>query len=245
VLQQAGLGAWKWRLGWNSQVDPVITSLVTNSLESTRNMTIDSLLALLLASIIVKASPGPGVFATAAQSLSYGFRSALSFVGGIMLGDLIYILAVLLGLSVIAREFNDVFLVIRLIGGGYLIYLGYKAFTATETSVGAAADATARTAHGAKKAFLNGFLLTMGNPKVILFYVGLMPTFIDLAAVSGLDMLILCVVLTLDLGCILAAYAYAADRARHLFTSSKAMRRMNRGAGVVLAGSGVAVITSS
>jgi len=205
-------------------------------------MTIESLLALLVASIVVKASPGPGVFATAAQSLTYGFRSALCFVSGIMLGDLLYILAVLLGLSVIAREFNDVFLVIRLIGGGYLIYLGYRAFTSPDASL---TTTPTRTAHGSKRAFLNGFLLTLGNPKVILFYVGLMPTFIDLAALSHLDMLVLCLVLTLDLGCILAAYAYAADRARHLFTSSKAMRRMNRGAGAVLAGSGIAVITSS
>jgi len=203
-------------------------------------MTIESLLALLLASIIVKATPGPGVFATAAQSLTYGFRSALSFVGGVMLGDLLYILAVLLGLAVIAREFGDLFLIIRLIGGGYLIYLGYKAFTVVDTVTGPTLNS-----HSSKKAFLNGFLLTLGNPKVILFYVGLMPTFIDLARIDGIDMLILCIVLTLDLGCILAAYAYAADRARHLFTSSKAMRRMNRGSGIVLAGSGVAVISNS
>jgi threonine/homoserine/homoserine lactone efflux protein len=202
-------------------------------------MSIESLLALLLVSVIAKITPGPGVFATAAQSMTYGFRSALSFISGIMVGDLVYILAVVLGLSVIAREFNEIFFVIRLIGGGYLIYLGYKAFTSSVTL-----ETQPRT-HGSKRAMLNGFLLTLGNPKVILFYVGLMPTFIDLTVLDGFDMMVLCTVLTLDLGCILAIYAYGAVRARQLFKSAKAMRRMNRGAGVVLAGSGVAVITTS
>ena len=196
-------------------------------------MTIESLIALLLVSMIAKIIPGPGVFATAAQSLTYGFRSALCFIAGIMLGDLVYILAVLLGLSVIAREFNEVFFVIRLIGGGYLIWLGYRAFTSTATAV------TGNPGHSSNKAFLNGVLLTLGNPKVILFYVGIMPTFVDMATLDGF------VLLTLDLGCILSIYAYGAHRARQLFTSAKAMRRMNRGAGVVLAGSGVAVITTS
>ncbi len=205
-------------------------------------MTIESLIALLLVSIIAKIVPGPGVFATAAQSLTYGFRSALFFVGGIMLGDLAYILAVLLGLAVIAREFNEVFFAIRLIGGGYLIYLGYKAFTSVP-----AIEATsgAGTGHSPNKAFFNGFLLTLGNPKVILFYVGIMPTFVDMAAIGGVDIAILCILLTLDLGCILSLYAYGAHRARQLFTSTKALRRLNRGSGVVLTGSGVAVITTS
>jgi len=204
-------------------------------------MTIDSLIALLLASIFVKATPGPGVLATAAQSLSFGFPSALWFVGGIIVGDLLYILAVVLGLTVIAREFQELFFVIRLIGGGYLIYLGCKAFISVPTTMLTTTPSTLQR----EKVFLNGFLLTLGNPKVILFYAGLMPTFIDLAALDKTDIVILCLVLSMDLGCILAGYAYGADRARHLFTSSKAMRRMNQGAGIVLAGSGIAVITTS
>jgi len=204
-------------------------------------MTLSALIALLIASIIVKASPGPGVFATAGHAMINGFSSALCFVGGVMLGDLLYIIAVLLGLAVIAREFNDVFFAIRLIGGGYLIYLGIKAFRSASAPNAALKGAVV----GRGKAFLNGLLLTLGNPKVILFYVGLMPTFIDIAVLTPIDMVILCLVLTLDLGCILAIYAFAADRARKLFTSSKATRRMNQGAGAVLAGSGVAVIASS
>jgi len=204
-------------------------------------MTIETLIALLIASFVVKLVPGPGVFATAGHSIANGFSSALCFIGGAMLGDLLYIIAVLLGLAVIAREFNDVFFAIRVLGGGYLIYLGIKVFRAANTPV------TAQEGRSVDKgkAFLNGLVLTLGNPKVILFYVGLMPAFIDIAVLTSTDIAILCLVLTIDLGCILAAYAYAADRARKLFTSSKAAKRMNQGAGAVLTGSGLAVITSS
>jgi len=203
-------------------------------------MPIESLIALLLASMIVKATPGPGVFATIAQSVTYGLGTALWFVLGVMLGDLFYIVAVLLGLSLIAREFQEIFLAVRLIGGGYLIYLGYRAFVSGATDVVPAAGR-----YGSRRALFNGLLLTLGNPKVILFYVGLMPTFVDLGKLDGADMVVLCLVLTLDLGAILSGYALAARRARRLFTSPSSRRWMNRSAGTVLIGSGVAVISTS
>ncbi len=204
-------------------------------------MTYEALIALLIASVIVKATPGPGVFATAAQSLTFGFRSALWFVGGVMLGDLVYIVAVLLGLSVIAREFQDVFLGIRLIGGIYLIYLGYTVFRTASKLTHPSITKTGE----AKKTFLNGLFLTLGNPKAILFYAGLMPTFIDLGSLTIMQMSLLCFILTLDVGCILACYAYGASRAKRMFSSTKSMQHLNRGAGSVLIGSGVAVIVSS
>jgi threonine/homoserine/homoserine lactone efflux protein len=204
-------------------------------------MTIEALIALLAASIIVKITPGPGVFATAAQSLTFGFRSALWFVGGVMLGDLVYIIAVLLGLSVIAREFHDVFLVIRILGGAYLIYLGIQAFRAAGKPVSPALAKAGRS----RKVFVNGLFLTLGNPKVILFYAGLMPTFIDVSVLNGIEMAVLSLIMISDTGIILACYAYSASRARRLFSSPNSMRRMNQGAGTVLAGSGAMVIVSS
>ena len=204
-------------------------------------MTIEALIALLIASIIVKATPGPGVVASAAQSMTFGFRSALWFVCGVMLGDLVFIVAVLLGLSVIAREFQGVFLAIRLIGGAYLIYLGYKAFR----YAGSLNTLSVAKASRPARVFLNGLFLTLGNPKAILFYAGLMPTFINLSALSGLEMILLSLIMISDTGIILACYAYSASRAKRLFSSAKSMRRLNRGAGVVLTGSGVALITSS
>ena len=87
-------------------------------------------------------------------------------------------------------------------------------------------------------------LLTLGNPKVILFYLGLLPTFVDLSELGIADIGLLAVMFISILGGTLSAYAYAAARARLLFRSKRAMKRVNRGAGIVLAGTGGAVVAS-
>jgi len=97
---------------------------------------------------------------------------------------------------------------------------------------------------GRSKTFLSGFLLTLGNPKVILFYLGLVPTFVGLATLSIADMGLLTAMFLSIFGGTLTAYAYAAARARRLFQSKAAMKRLNRGAGIVLIGTGGAVAAS-
>jgi len=204
-------------------------------------MTIESVIALMAASILIKVAPGPGVMATIGHAMARGFRPTLAFVVGVMSGDLVYILAVLLGLAAIAREFHDVFFVIRVLGGAYLIWLGIGMFRAA----GSVETGEAPIARGHGAAFRSGLLVTLGNPKVMLFYGGLLPTFIDIAALRSMDMMILTVLLIADLGLILSAYAYTADRARRAIRSSAVARWFNRVSGTVLIGSGTALISKS
>jgi len=154
---------------------------------------------------------------------------------------LVYILAVLLGLAAIAQEFHDVFFAIRLLGGAYLIWLGISMFRAS-ISVHTS-EAPVERGHGA--AYRSGLLVTLGNPKVMLFYGGLLATFIDIEALRSVEMMILTVLLIADFGCILAAYAYSADRARRAIRTSAVARWFNRVSGTVLIGSGTALISKS
>jgi len=204
-------------------------------------MTVESVIALMAASILIKVAPGPGVLATIGHAMARGFRPTLAFVAGVMCGDLVYILAVLLGLAAIAREFHDVFFAIRLLGGAYLIWLGIGMFRGS-ISV-RRSETPVEKGHGA--AYRSGLLVTLGNPKVMLFYGGLLPTFIDIAALRSIDVMILTVLLIADVGCILAAYAYSADRARRAVRSSAVARWFNRVSGAVLIGSGTALISKS
>jgi threonine/homoserine/homoserine lactone efflux protein len=203
-------------------------------------MSTETIIALLLASFIIKATPGPGVFATVGRALFQGFAPTLVFIAGIMTGDLLYLAFAFTGLAVIAHQFGEFFFVIRLIGGGYLIYLGVKLWRTTPTSL----ETHPIEAGNQGKAFISGLLLTFGNPKVILFYLGLLPTFVDLALLSVTDMGLLTAMFLGILGTTLTAYAYAAARARRLFSSKTAMRRLNRSAGTILIGSGGAVAAS-
>ena len=135
-------------------------------------MSLETIIALLIACFIIKATPGPGVFAIVGRALFQGFGPTLVFIAGIMTGDFLYLLFAFTGLAVIAHQFGEFFFVIRLIGGGYLIYLGVRLWLVPPAAV----ETGSAPAGNRGKAFLSGVVLTFGNPKVILFYLGLLPT---------------------------------------------------------------------
>lgn len=203
-------------------------------------MSIETVLALFTLCFVIKATPGPGVFATVGRALFQGFGPTLVFIAGIMAGDLLYLVFALTGLAVIAKQFGEAFFIVRLIGGGYLVYLGVRLWLRLPAGV----DTAPVEPGGCARTFFSGVLLTLGNPKVILFYLGLLPTFVDLSELGIADIGLLAVMFISILGGTLSAYAYAAARARLLFRSKRAMKRVNRGTGIVLAGTGGAVATS-
>ena len=201
-------------------------------------MTLESAIAFTLAMLILAASPGPGVFATVAQALAGGFRSALDVIAGIVTGDLVFLLLAVFGLTALARTLGDLFIVVKLTGGGYLIWLGVKLWLTKPVPSG---QKTGANLESGKQRFLGGLFITLGNPKVILFYAGFLPTFIDLGGLSIRDLLVVACLVAVVLVLTLGAYAYSASRARELFTKPRAIRNLNRGAGTIMIGAGVTI----
>ena len=89
--------------------------------------------------------------------------------------------------------------------------------------------------------FAGGLAVTLGNPKVILFFLALLPTVVDLGRIDALGLAELGVTIVLVLGIVLSGYVLAAERARRVMTSARARRLLNRGAGTVMAGAAVAI----
>ncbi|MCJ7557455.1 MAG: LysE family translocator, partial [Gammaproteobacteria bacterium] len=179
--------------------------------------------------------PGPGVFAIIARALVSGARSCTMLSLGMAVSDCIYLVLACLGLAAIATHWGEVFTVIRLGGAAYLFYLGWKIWTAP---VHLSPDSDIAPAAGPGPSFLQGFLISASNPKVIVFYIAFLPTFMDLGSLSARD-IVLAVVLALSalmLGLVLIAATAA--RARYWFRSAGAMRGLNRGAGSIMAAAG-------
>ncbi|MEQ8320216.1 MAG: LysE family translocator [Rhodospirillales bacterium] len=207
-------------------------------------MSLTAIIALALASFVWMVAPGPGVFATSARSMAFGFRSTLPFILGVVSGDLVYLLFAIFGLSMIAGMMGELFIVVRWAGAAYLIYLGVKAWRqpivlANEN------DRHLQTAEerrrGAVRGYLGGLFLTLGNPKVIIFYLSFLPTFTDLSALSFTSgVAIVATPLTVLLG-VLVMYALAAMQLRRLFRTERTVRLMNRCAGSIMIGAGCAV----
>ena len=91
--------------------------------------------------------------------------------------------------------------------------------------------------------FVAGLALTLSNPKVIVFFLALLPTVVDLDTLSSVGFAEIAALIVVILSVVLTSYATAAARARRLFTSPRAVQRLNRGTGVVMAGAAVAVAT--
>ena len=201
-------------------------------------MTLYSMLAFAGAMFLLAITPGPGVFATISRGLSSGFNNAAFVVLGIVLGDIIFLLLAIFGLSAIATVLGDFFVIVKYIGGAYLLYLGFKILTAkeTDTNVEGIQELSWR------KNFLAGLLITLANPKVILFYLGFLPTFVNLQTLTIIDIVIISIIVTIVLGGVMLGYAYSASGAKKLFKSKSAKRKMNIAAGsTMLTAGGVLV----
>jgi threonine/homoserine/homoserine lactone efflux protein len=205
-------------------------------------MTIETACALLLAMMISAATPGPGVFACVSRALASGFRASLYVICGIVLGNVVFLILVILGLSAIAQILGDLFFIIKWVGGAYLVWLGWKMWTAEP----AIPDTEKYLVEGKKQAgFICGLFVPFSNPKVILFYVSLLPSFVELSNLNYLDSLIAACLIAFALVSVLSAYAYLASRTRRIFASHRAVRNLNRGAGAAMMGAGVVIATQS
>jgi threonine/homoserine/homoserine lactone efflux protein len=204
-------------------------------------MSIVSSLALISAIFLLAVSPGPGVFATVSRAISSGFGNAAILVIGIVAGDILFLLLAIFGLSFMANILGNLFMLVKYAGGIYLIYLGYKIWT-SETSTH---EIVGKSEISWKSNFISGLLITLANPKVIIFYLGFLPAFIDLQLLYSIDIAIVVLIVSITLGSVLLGYAYMASRAKRVLKSQKAIKNINRVSGSVMVGAGSLLLLKS
>ncbi len=200
-------------------------------------MTSEAILGLALATIILGLSPGPAVFATIGRALGMSLSRVYIFILGIVVGDAVFALLAMAGLAALAQQYTAIFTALKLIGGGYLIYLGVMSW---KSSVQPRFDAV--THESAVRLFTSGFILTSGNPKDLLFFVGFLPLFIDLQTATFAQMAVAALVIVVAFAATLSVYALGATWVKQWFRNPQAMIWLNCVAGVMMIGVGIAVI---
>ncbi len=201
-------------------------------------MTLAGLLLFAGGYLAAVASPGPGTVSVVARVLAQGTGGLAAYIAGFVLGDLIWFTVAATGLAVVAQAFAGVIIALRLAGAAYLLWVATQLWNAPVTGGSATAPRG-----GGLPATLAGLSLTLGNPKVIVFFLALLPSVVDLSALTFAGAAELAALIAVILSCVLAGYGAAAARARQLFTTPRAMRRLNRGSSLVMAGAAVAVAT--
>ncbi len=203
-------------------------------------MTFESGLAFFIAIIIFSVTPGPGVFAILAKAMTQGAKACFTLCLGMAVSDIIYLVLACLGLAVIAENWSGIFTVIRIVGALYLIYLGWKMWHDRSHLTN---DSASIAAKSELMSFIQGFLISASNPKVILFYIAFLPTFMDLTSLSNKDIALASVLCLVGLLIGLMAIAFSASWARRYFRSERAMTGLNRVAGSIMVSAGIFIGT--
>jgi threonine/homoserine/homoserine lactone efflux protein len=201
-------------------------------------VTLTSLVIFAAVYFVAVATPGPGIAALIARVLGQGLEGVAPFIAGYFIGDMVWLMLAATGLAVVAKTFAGVFLAIKFAGAAYLLYLAWK----MATTPAALAD-TRPPASGGWRAFLASLSLTLGNPKVMVFFISIMPLFVDVRALRLLTLLQLSAVSAIVIFSTLALYALAANRARGFLRSTRVMKLVHRAAAGLMAGVAVAVAT--
>ncbi|MCL4674779.1 MAG: LysE family translocator [Pararhodobacter sp.] len=187
---------------------------------------------------ILWAIPGPVWVALTARALSGGLRGAWPLAVGVALGDLIWPLCAIFGLTWILSVYGGFLEALNYVAAGVFVVMGLLLLR--KPAEKPAADRRL-TRPGLWAGFAVGVAAVIGNPKAILFYMGVLPGFFDLSRVTAPDIAAIIAVSALvpmvgNLG-----LALFLDRARRLLSSPRAMRRLNLVSGLLLIGVGLVI----
>jgi threonine/homoserine/homoserine lactone efflux protein len=189
---------------------------------------------------VAVATPGPGIAALVGRVLGHGLKGVAPFIAGFAVGDLFWLAVAATGLAVLAHEFATLFVVVKFAGAAYLVYV---AWGLARTPAVLDSDAVSVALAIGWQAFLGGLSLTLGNPKVIVFFLSIVPLVVDLDAVDAVSFAEMAATCVVVITATLSAYALAADRARRWLRSSRAMTAVRRATAGVMAGAAVAIVT--
>lgn len=185
--------------------------------------------------------PGPVWVALTARALSGGFASAWPLAIGVALGDLIWPMAAIFGLTWILSVYGDFLQVLRWVAAVVFVVMGVMLIR--KPAVAPTADGRV-TKPGMWAGFVVGVAAVIGNPKAILFYMGVLPGFFDLSRVNALDITAILAISALVPALGNITLALFLDRARQLLSSPASIRKLNLCSGILLIGVGAAISLS-
>ncbi|MDD2034037.1 LysE family translocator [Pseudomonas sp. Fig-3] len=171
---------------------------------------------------IAAAIPGPAQGALIGQVVSRGGRSCLPFVAGMVGGNALWLLLATTGLSALALRYEHVFIAVKWAGVAYLLFIAWKLWSASGHAIEAPAE------RSASRGLLAGALLTLSNPKAVIFFGAVLPHAFDLASLTlGQALMITALGIAIDL-IIQLGYVFTGIRIKGAIQSPSAMRRLNR-----------------
>ena len=191
-----------------------------------------------IAVLILFLTPGPVWVALLARAMSGGFQAALPLALGVAVGDAVWPIIAILGVSWVVNEIDGIMTILRYVSAVVFLVMGVSLTLKSENIL----DSDSRlTRPGMWAGFIAGVVVILGNPKAILFYMGVLPGFFDLIQVAFLDAV---AIVTVSIAVpflgnlLLASFV---NRARVFLQSPRVVRRINTLSGGMLIAVGIAI----
>ena len=175
--------------------------------------------------IALAALPSASVAIVITRSATLGVANGIAVTAGIILGDLVFILLAIYGLTVVAETMGSLFMIVKYLGATYLLWLGYTLINSKSTTT-IAVDKIVKK-QNLVTSFIAGFILTLGDIKAIIFYASLLPVFVNLSTLQASDVLIILSVMIVSLGSVKILYAFSAVKVV-TFTVNKKLNNISR-----------------
>ncbi|WP_333824446.1 LysE family translocator [Pinisolibacter sp.] len=187
-------------------------------------------------------SPGPSIAVLVSQVLTRGAATVVPFVAAMWIGEAAWLAAAVAGLSVLAEQLHHVFLAVKWAGLAYLALLAWRMWHAPvePDAIGATAPQGSTLAR-----FASGMALTLGNPKIMVFYVALLPSLVDVKAIGLSEWALLSAVQIAVMAVTDLGWIALAARVRGLFRSRRALRFVHRGSALAMGGAAAVIATRS
>lgn len=190
------------------------------------------------AMLLLWVTPGPVFVALTARGLAGGFRATWPLALGVAIGDFLWPLTATLGLSLVIAQEAQIMGILRWVAAGVFVLMGVGLLRHAD----AVAGSDSRLVRpGMWAGFSAGLAAVIGNPKAILFYMGMLPGFFDLSRITATDVLMICLVSMLVPLCCNLMMGWGLSHLRRRIGSQAGFGRINRVAGVLLIVVGVVI----
>ncbi len=200
-------------------------------------MSLELYLAFVAATVVLTLIPGPNVALVVANSVAHGRHYGLVTVAGTSSATVLQLGAVALGMASLLAAFGDWLEWARWAGVAYLLYFGVRAWRATPVDLTATG---AEPRHAARAIFLRGLLVSLANPKTLLFYGAFLPQFVAPEAGVGWQLAVLSATVLAIAVLVDSGWALLAGRFRGVLARRGRLRNRLTGGLLIAAGVGLA-----
>ncbi|RFC64566.1 LysE family translocator [Fulvimarina endophytica] len=194
--------------------------------------------ALFVGALLLNAgTPGPSIAALVSRVLTNGWRDVFPFILAMWIGEIIWLTMAIAGLTALAQTFQFGFEILKWLGVAYLAWLAVKMW---RQPLGIAEGELPRRTSPISM-FATGMALTLGNPKIMVFYLALLPSLIDLSSIGLAQWAILAGITFLTLAAIDLTWTFLAHKARTFLRTPAAVRIANKVGAITLGGAAAAI----